>query len=279
MTRCKYAYFFAVYCVTLQVMLIKDQLGKSLHIKERPKRIISLVPSQSEFLWDIGIRNELLGISKFCIHPDIMFKSKARVGGTKDLDLDKIRSLKPDLIIGNKEENEKNQIETLQKEFNVWMSDVYNFEDAFAMMSELGSVLDKANETRSILDKLSISLPKIKNIFNHQKVAYFIWNKPYMFAGKNTFIDFILKYVGLTNTLGNLQRYPELNKEELTNLNPEYCLLSSEPFPFSRKHINEIQGILPKSKLIFVDGEMFSWYGSRLLHLERYLYTLKENFL
>ncbi len=260
-------------------MLIKDQLGKSLHIKERPKRIISLVPSQSEFLWDIGIRNELLGISKFCIHPDIMFKSKARVGGTKDLDLDKIRSLKPDLIIGNKEENEKNQIETLQKEFNVWMSDVYNFEDAFAMMSELGSVLDKANETRSILDKLSISLPKIKNIFNHQKVAYFIWNKPYMFAGKNTFIDFILKYVGLTNTLGNLQRYPELNKEELTNLNPEYCLLSSEPFPFSRKHINEIQGILPKSKLIFVDGEMFSWYGSRLLHLERYLYTLKENFL
>ncbi len=249
----------------------KDQLGNTIRLKAQPIRIISIVPSQSEFLWDLGLREELVGITKFCIHPHEMFNSIARVGGTKKLDLKKIRALKPDLIIGNKEENEKSQIEELQKEFPVWMSDIYTFEDSFTMMSGLGEITGKKKETKVILDKLKKSLRNIHNSFTHKKVAYFIWNNPYMLAAKDTFIDQVLKHLGFENALAGHIRYPELDKEDLKKINPEICFLSSEPFPFKEKHLKELQKILPDSKIMIVDGEVFSWYGTRLLHLEKYV--------
>ena len=251
-----------------------DQLGNNIILKAKPKRIISIVPSQSEFLWDLGLRKEFIAITKFCVHPQEMFRSIEQVGGTKKLDLEKIRKLKPDLIIGNKEENEQSQIEILKKEFNVWMSDIYNFEDAFRMMESLGEIFGKKKEAQQIVSSLKKSLPHIQNIFNKKTVAYFIWNKPYMFAAKNTFIDYVLNYIGLENALCDLQRYPELDNETLQKMDPDLCFLSSEPFPFKEKHVKEIQKLLPNSKILIVDGEVFSWYGSRLLHLEKYVSDL-----
>lgn len=252
-----------------------DQLNTTIQLSEIPKRIISIVPSQSEFLWDIGLREELVGITKFCIHPQQLYKTVERVGGTKNLNLDKIRALKPDLIIGNKEENERSQIEILQKEFNVWMSDIYNFEDAFEMMEKLGAIFNKRDKALNIIHSLKQTLPSIHNIFSRQRVAYFIWNKPYMFAAKNTFIDHVLNYTGLENALSELKRYPDLTDEALQQLDPEICFLSSEPFPFKEKHVLELQKKLPNAKILIVDGEVFSWYGSRLLHLEAYVKELK----
>lgn len=124
-------------------MIFKDQLGQHIELTQIPKRIISLVPSQSELLWDLGLRDELIGITKFCIRPNEMFKFKDRVGGTKTLDIQKIRSLKPDLIIGNKEENEYGQIKELQNEFPIWMSDIYNLKDAYKMISDIGELVHK----------------------------------------------------------------------------------------------------------------------------------------
>ena len=144
-----------------------DQLGNTLQLKERPKRIVSLVPSQSEFLWDLGLGDELVGITKFCIHPDEMFRTVERVGGTKTLNIERIRELKPDLIIANKEENEQSQIELLQTEFNVWMSDIYNFEDAIRMMDSLGELLGKREKAIQIVNQLKSALPRIKNIFQN----------------------------------------------------------------------------------------------------------------
>ena len=256
------------------MFIYKDQLNNIIQLKDRPLRIISIVPSQSEFLWDIGLREELIGITKFCVHPSIMHQSIVRVGGTKNLDLEKIRQLKPDLIIGNKEENDQLQIEALQKEFNVWMSDIYSFEDAFDMMQKLGEVINKEAEAKLILDQLKQSLSRIKKIFNKQKVVYFIWNKPYMCAAKNTFIDSVLNYVGLENALKHIERYPEIDANSLKSLKPDLCFLSSEPFPFKESHVAELQKILPHSKILIVDGEMFSWYGSRLLYLESYMKNL-----
>lgn len=255
-----------------------DQLGNKIRLQEKPKRVVSIVPSQSEFLWDIGLREELKGITRFCIHPDEMFTSVERVGGTKKLDLQKIRQLRPDLIIGNKEENEQSQIEALQKEFPVWMSDIYTFQDAFSMMQELGRMLGKEKESGALVNSLKASLPGIRNIFAGQKVAYFIWNNPYMVAGKNTFIDHVLNYVGLKNALSHKERYPELDNLSLQKLAPDYCFLSSEPFPFKEKHVKELQNILPDSRIMIVDGEMFSWYGSRLLYLEKYIKELRRTF-
>lgn len=252
----------------------KDQIGNTLQLPKNPKRIISIVPSQSEFLWDLGLREELIGITKFCIHPEEMFRSIERVGGTKKLDLDKIRKLKPDLIIGNKEENERSQIEELQKEFPVWMSDIYTFEDSFEMMNGLAAILNKEAETKQIVEKLKNSLTSIKNKFTEQRVAYFIWNKPYMCAARNTFIDHVLEHLGFKNALEAQSRYPEMNEKHLKEINPQICFLSSEPFPFKEEHVKELQEILPESKIHIVDGEVFSWYGTRLLYLESYVGTL-----
>lgn len=253
-----------------------DQLGNKIHLDTLPKRIISLVPSQSEYLWDLGLREELIGITKFCIHPEEMYQRIQRVGGTKQLDLEKIRALKPDLIIGNKEENDKDQIRILQKEFRVWMSDIYTPADALNMMGDLGRMLGKEPQAKKWVVEIDASLKRIKNYFEGQSLAYFIWSKPYLFAASNTFIHAILEHIGFKNALASYERYPELNEEELKKLNPQLCFLSSEPFPFKEKHVKEIQDLLPKTKLLLVDGEMFSWYGSRLLKLEAYLKELKK---
>ena len=252
-----------------------DHLNNKIKLISTPKRIISVVPSQSEFLWHIGVRDELIGITKFCIHPKEMFKKIERVGGTKKLNIKKIRSLKPDLIIANKEENNQDEIELLQKEFNVWISDIYNFKDAFKMMQKLSIILNRENETRNLIADIKASLKPIKYVFKQKTVAYFIWNRPYMLAANNTYINFVLNYLGLANSANKLQRYPEVDNDTLKKLNPDICFLSSEPFPFKQKHVLELQQILPNSKIIIVDGEVFSWYGPRMGHLTDLVRRLK----
>lgn len=252
-----------------------DQLNNKININSKPKRIISIVPSQSEFLWHIGIRKELVGITKFCIHPKEMFTTIEHIGGTKKLNILKIRALQPDLIIANKEENNQQEIEVLQKEFNVWISDIYTFNDVYKMMKNLSVILNKQSETQKLISEIKASLAQVKNSFSNKTVAYFIWNKPYMLAANTTYINFVLNYLGLKNAAENLQRYPLVDNETLKKLNPSICFLSSEPFPFKQKHVLELQKILPTSKIIIVNGEVFSWYGPRMLYLAEFVKQLK----
>jgi ABC-type Fe3+-hydroxamate transport system substrate-binding protein len=243
-------------------MLFTDQLNKNIQLETYPKRIISIVPSQSELLWDLGLKEELVGITKFCIHPQQMFDSIERVGGTKNLNIDKIRALKPDVIIGNKEENEQSQIIELQKEFNVWMSDIFTLQDALQMIDGIGALVNKSNETNRIKQQIQHSFLNLQQI--SKTGLYLIWNKPYMVAGRATFIGDMMQKIGIHNVLEQNSRYPELSLEEIKILHPDIILLSSEPYPFKEEHIKELQNELPKSKVILVDGEFFSWYGSRL---------------
>ena len=255
-------------------MIFIDHLKNKIELAHIPKRIVSLVPSQTELLWDFGLQDELVGITKFCIHPPDMFKLKDRVGGTKTLNLNKIRSLKPDLIIGNKEENEYAQINELQKEFPVWMSDIYNLKDAYKMISDIGELVNKKNEANVLISEIQKSFSLIKK--HHKTVLYLIWKNPYMAAGKSTFIGDVLNEMGLMNVLEtNDLRYPEVSLENIKNLNPELIFLSSEPFPFNEKHINELRQIAPNATIKLVDGELFSWYGSRLLKSVTYLNQLE----
>lgn len=253
-----------------------DQTGYTIDLTKQPKRIVSIVPSQSEFLWDLGLRNELIGITKFCIRPQELYQTAARVGGTKELDLDKIRSLRPDLILGNKEENSQEQIEHLRKEFPVWMSNIYTIPDALEMMRQIARILQKPNEAEAIISQIKISLAHIENSFHNKRVMYLMWYKPYMAAASNTFIDAVLSHMGFFNVFGNKSRYPVLEIQDIQNLNPEYCLLSSEPYPFKEKHILELQCLLPQSKIVLVNGELFSWYGSRLIQLGNYIQQLRQ---
>ncbi len=253
-------------------MLFTDHLQHTIELQSPPQRIVSLVPSQSELLWDLGLKDRLAGITKFCIHPRELFESIPRIGGTKTLNLDKIRALKPDLIIGNKEENERSQIEALQKEFKVWMSDIYDLEDALKTIRAIGELTDTKEKADSIAAKIRASFSELP--FLDKSVLYLIW-KPYMAAGRGTFIGNMLEKTGLKNVIAaEDSRYPQLDIEEIRKLNPELIFLSSEPFPFKQTHADELQQLLPGTSVVLVDGELFSWYGSRLLRSVAYFHEL-----
>lgn len=259
-----------------------DQLGREITINFPPKRIISVVPSQTELLFDLGLDQEIIGLTKFCIHPIDKFATRTKVGGTKKLNIDLIKDLKPDLIIGNKEENNQVDIEELATYFPVWMSDIFTLDDAMKTITEVGALVNREPEAGYLNHLISAGFNDLKTLAlqNHinKKVAYLIWRKPYMVAGKNTFIDDILLLNGMTNVVES-KRYPEITLEELRNTSCELILLSSEPYPFAEKHIEEIQAAVPNAKVILVDGEMFSWYGSRLVKAVQYFFEFQKQII
>ncbi len=252
-----------------------DQMGHAVTFRFPPQRIVSLVPSQTELLYTLGLDSEVVGITKFCVHPPVWRKSKILVGGTKNFRIDVIRNLRPDVILGNKEENYKAGIEALQKEFPVWLSDVKNLTEALQIIYEIGRITGRTNEAEMLMQKIKASFDNLQKL-PPLRVVYLIWKNPWMGAGRNTFIHEMLSLAGLENVLHNRERYPELTHEELRQLSPEAVLLSSEPYPFSEKHVAEIRWLLLEAKVLLVDGEMFSWYGSRMLYFADYVRRLKD---
>lgn len=257
----------------MQKHTFTDQMGRLISIPYPPQRIISLVPSQTELLFDLGLDREVVGITKFCIHPAEKFKKSIKVGGTKKVDLNKIYDLRPDLIIGNKEENDKTQIESLMKDFPVWMSDIKDLPDAIDMIKQIGVLTARSEKANAIAESINEQFLSLNIQQNHVRAAYFIWKEPYMLAGKQTFIDDILSRVGFENVIST-DRYPEITIDQLISLGPECIFLSSEPYPFKDEHVKEFERIFPDARVSIVDGEVFSWYGSRLLLSPAYLSSL-----
>ncbi|KQN36069.1 iron ABC transporter [Pedobacter sp. Leaf41] len=256
-----------------------DQMGRKVTLDFPPKRIVSIVPSQTELLFDLGLDQEIIGLTKFCIHPIEKFAGRTKVGGTKKLNIDLIKDLNPDLIIGNKEENTQSDIEELAEHFPVWMSDIFTLDDAMKTISQIGALVDRDPEAAYLNHLISAGFNDLKTLaVQHQidkKVAYLIWRKPFMAAGKNTFIDDVLLTNGMINVVQQ-DRYPQITLEKLKHLNCELILLSSEPYPFKEKHIEEIQNAIPNAKVMLVDGEMFSWYGSRLVKAVQYFFEFQK---
>jgi ABC-type Fe3+-hydroxamate transport system substrate-binding protein len=248
-------------------------LGNEINIDFPPQRIVSLVPSITELLFDLGLGNRIVGKTKFCYYPATGLEDVMIVGGTKNYHLSKIKRLNPDLIIANKEENVEATISELQRLFPVWVSDVVGIEDALKLISSLGFITGTTQKAKDLSEEVGNSLNSIKDAFSG-KVAYLIWNDPIMAAGQNTFINSILDHLGFENVIDQT-RYPEISFKELVALHPEYIFLSSEPFPFKEKHINEFQSNLPSAKITLVNGEMFTWYGSRMLKFESYFKNLE----
>lgn len=256
--------------------LFTDQTGRTIAVVQSPSRIISLVPSQTELLYHLGLNKEVRGITKFCVHPHSWFRSKTRIGGTKNIKIDSIRSLNPDLILANKEENVQGQVSALWDEFPTWISDVASLETACHMIEQVGLMTGKAEKAKGLslqiqngFDGLSVPQEKIK-------IAYLIWREPYMTLGGDTFIHQMLQYAGFENVFGKLMRYPVVTLEDLQQAGCAALFLSSEPYPFQEKHMAELASQLPGIALFLVDGEMFSWYGSRLLLSPDYFRKLKR---
>jgi ABC-type Fe3+-hydroxamate transport system substrate-binding protein len=260
---------------------VTDQIGTSHFFESAPKRIISLVPSQTELLFELGLEDRLIGITKFCVHP-YHLKSKIKmVGGTKKVHFEKIKLLKPDIIICNKEENTIEIVEELSKICPVWVTNIITIEDNFQMISDFGQLFNCRTEAQKWNDKLAFGLNNFKNFVKNipnKKVAYFIWKNPYMVAGADNFINELLKLNHFENIYHNKGRYPEIELKQLRfDGDPEIIFLSSEPFPFKREDGYEIEQYTNKAPTFIVDGEMFSWYGSRLLKAFEYFKILHEN--
>ena len=256
-------------------MIFQDQLNRPIEIESTPKRIISLVPSITELLCDLGLEDRIVGCTKFCVHPQHLRKRISIIGGTKTIHLDRVQQLRPDLIIANKEENTKSDIEHLANEYPVWISDVQTRSESLELIRQLGELCGcsgSANRIINQLEKSHLAIPKLAT----KKVAYLIWKSPYMTIGADTFIHSMLEAHGFVNVFAERQRYPEVTLEEISRRKPELIFLSSEPFPFKEDHLREIQEILGDSKVLLVDGEYFSWYGSRQLHLPEYIIRLNH---
>ncbi len=263
------------------MQIVKDQLGRSISIKSTPKRIISLVPSQTELLCDLTLENELVGITKFCVHPYHLKSTKTIVGGTKKVDFDKIKALNPDFILCNKEENNLEVVNQLEAIAPTYFSDVNTIEDAKDLILRLGLIFNSRTESTNLVSKIDFKLNDFNQFIKDKpsrKVAYFIWAKPWMVAANKTFINELLKLNKFENIYNNKSRYPEVNIRRIRHEgDPEVIILSSEPFPFTDDHAMEIGTYTNRSVTVFGNGELFSWFGSRLLYSFDYFKELHKH--
>ncbi|MEP3387362.1 MAG: helical backbone metal receptor [Reichenbachiella sp.] len=253
-------------------MQITDDLQRTISI-ENPQRIISLVPSLTELLFDLGLEDRIVGVTKFCIHPTHAQQVATKIGGTKKFNFDQIKALNPDLIIANKEENYKEGIEELCEDYPVYISDIFDLKDAMSTIQHIGLMTNSVSKSKQLVENIQQGFEDVKDKLEGN-VLYLIWQDPVMVAASNNFIDFLLRWLGLENAVGHLDRYPELDEQMLENLSPDYVFLSSEPFPFKEKHIQRYQALFPNAEVLLVDGEMFSWYGSRLTYSPKYFMSL-----
>ncbi|HLP38884.1 helical backbone metal receptor [Lacibacter sp.] len=263
---------------------VQDQTGNFVSIPLPPQRIISLVPSLTELLFDLGLEEEVIGITKFCVHPEEWFRSKTRIGGTKQLNLSLIESLKPDLIIASKEENVKDQVEAVQQFCPVYCSDISNLQESYEVIKHLGFLTNRTDNATQLINKIKETFKCLPANSKPIRVAYLIWQEPYMTVGGDTFIDHMMQLAGFENVFAAEERYPVVTVEELMKRNVEAVLFSSEPFPFKQKHLDAFRQDwlqqnsleqLPVCKI--VDGELFSWYGSRTLYASDYFIKLRES--
>jgi ABC-type Fe3+-hydroxamate transport system substrate-binding protein len=255
-------------------MVFIDHLHRELEIPFPPKRIISLVPSQTELLFFLGLSDQVVGITKFCAHPRERVKNLPKIGGTKNFRFDVIDQLNPDLIIGNKEENYESGISVLQTKYPVWVSDVSSYEEALQMIQEVGTLTDRIDPANSLRKEIEARFERLHKR-TPTRVLYLIWRQPWMAAGKGTFIDSMLSKIGLVNVVEEA-RYPTVSEAQLQQMQPELIYLSSEPYPFKQRHIHELNAVVPNSEVTLVDGELFSWYGSRMLLASDYFTSLTE---
>ncbi len=260
-------------------MKYKDQLNRTLEFESTPQRIVCLVPSLTELIVDLGLESQVVGVTKFCVHPSFLRKRKAVVGGTKQVHFDKIKALNPDVILCNKEENTKEMFLELEKIAPVHMSHISDFKDALDIIALYGDLFAVEKKASSVIESIQNKYVEFCEFIADEpqlKVAYFIWKNPWMVAANETFINAMLDLNNFENSFGHLKRYPEIHLEAI-NETTNVIMLSSEPFPFKEQHILELEQQYPGTTVLLVNGEYFSWYGSRLEKAFDYFKTLRQS--
>ncbi|MEM8962384.1 MAG: helical backbone metal receptor [Acidobacteriota bacterium] len=256
---------------------ITDQLGRVIRVPEAPTRLISLCPSTTETLFALGVGANVVGRTNYCIHPVGEVETVASIGGTKRVKIDNVAALEPDLVISVREENVEGQIDTLAERWPVCVLDPVDVDSAIVSIELLGRAIGRSDAAVDLATRIRAAFAELPDA-NGLRVAYFIWRKPFMVAGADTYIDDLLDRLGLVNVARQLDgRYPVFDHDAARRLRPEFLLASSEPFPFSDKHIDELREL--GAEPVLVDGEAFGWHGARMLPAAAYFAELVSRLL
>jgi ABC-type Fe3+-hydroxamate transport system substrate-binding protein len=254
-----------------------DVRGRTITVSEAPERIVSLVPSQTELLADLGLHQAVVGITRFCERPDHWREEKTVVGGTKQVQQDVVRDLRPDLIIANREENERSDVQALDEVAPTYVTDVTSVPDALDMIRTVGSLTDRDRRAGALADRIARRFDELPD-FQTLSAVYLIWREPFMTVGGDTFIHDLMGHGGFENLYGAETRYPHITLDDLADADPDVVLCASEPFPFHQKErfTTDIREAAGDATVRVVDGQVFSWYGSRLLDAPAALTNLRE---
>jgi len=236
-------------------------------------RIVSLVPSITELVCELGLGDQLVGRTGFCIHPKEALKRIPKVGGTKSVDLEKIRQLAPTHVIVNVDENKKETADALAAFVpNVVVTHPLAPLDNLALYRQIGDAFGKQREAEDLCARFELTYQDVvKKNFSRKRVLYLIWKGPWMTVSRDTYVSRTLDLFGLQTLPESASaRYPAISLEESWLRDAEFVLLSSEPYRFREKHLDEIRNALRRPARL-IDGEMTSWYGSRAIRGLRYL--------
>lgn len=250
-----------------------DASGVALEIARPPRRIVCLIPSTTELLCELGLADAIVGITAYCIEPRDVVRTKRKVGGEKNPDLDAIRALAPDLVIANVEENLRDHVETLRAwNVPVWVTYPRTVLDTIAFVRETGAVTGTEARAGALADELA-SLYEATRAATAARPAvpvfYPIWRDPYMTIGRDTYIHDVLATVGARNVFGDRERYPTVTLEEMAARSPAVIVLPDEPFRFRRAHVKDFEAFpdvpaVRDGRIHLMDGKIFCWHGPRL---------------
>lgn len=255
-----------------------DALDRPVRLDAPPERIVSLVPSQTELLAHLGLDDQVVGITRFCERPDDWREQKSIVGGTKQVNIDRVEDLDPDLILANHEENTPEDVDALADLGPVYVTDVPTVADAIDMIRTVGRLTDRIAPAQQLADDIEEAFTSLPS-FDPLPTVYLIWRDPFMTVGHDTIIHDIMTRGGFANAFDGATRYPEVSISELADVNPDVLLLPDEPFPFpaKEKFSADLRDALSGTSVQFVDGQLFSWYGPRLLETPSYLTELRQS--
>lgn len=244
---------------------VTDHLGREISFSFPPKKIVSFAPAITQTLYSLQLDDEIVGRTRFCKYPQDKVAKALNVGGTKDFKIDRIHSLKPDLIIMEKEENTEEMVKELEKHYPVYVFEIQSVDNAFRMITDLGTITDRNLQAESLSNGIRAMLDTLPRQFKGEKAAYVIWQCPYMVAGNRTYINSVLETLGFENPFTTYEgRYPTVTEKDFAQEHLDYIFLATEPFPFQESHVEQFKEQFPDAIVKRIDGEMF-WYGAMML--------------
>ena len=259
-----------------KTMQLFDDLGKTIFINKIPKRIVSLCPSITETLCELGLSDKIIACTDYCIHPIDKVKNINKIGGPKNFSEEKILKLSPDIIFAVKEENDANKIINISKKITTYVFDINSIKEGIELIKALGNIFEIQNIANVFIEKILEGYKNLPKVNSNIQSLYLVWKNPYIAVGGGSFIDSVLNKLNLRNCLRNSEKkYPKINLNNFEN-NFDLIILPSEPYRFSNKDIDELENVFPEKVIIKVDGEMFSWYGTHQLKAISYFNKFVE---